>query len=415
MKNGKPFTCQHCGKPGVAHVRTSDPKFHRECYGLSLRVPGSKKVPCSNCGQPKEKHGTATTLCLKCQRLSRAVPLGKPLDDQLLELLKRGEQTPLDLSHKTGSTPGQVLDTLIALQAKGHNLHHFGDLWSFERKPVPGGVQVPTLVSDKDGWFKIGVVSDTHICSKQERLAELRDFYRVMETNGISTVLHSGNWIDGEAPFNKHELIVHGMDAQLEYFGEQYPKHQGITTYAVAGDDHEGWYAQREGVDIGRYCEDVMRRGGRTDWKNLGYMEAFIPLQHAITGKQSMYHVIHPGGGSAYATSYTVQKLVESYEGGSKPAIVQVGHYHKAEYLHTRNVHAVQAGCFQDQTIFARKKRLIFTIGGWIIAFRQNPETGAIEEFVSYFKSYFDRGYYQNNRWSLSGPVSQVPRLIEAA
>lgn len=153
--------------------------------------------------------------------------------------------------------------------------------------------------------------------------------------------------------------------------------------------------------------------GGRTDWQNLGYVEAFIPLQHAATGKPSMYHVIHPGGGSAYATSYTVQKLVESYEGGSKPAIAQVGH-HKAEYLHTRNVHTVQAGCFQDQTIFARKKRLIFTIGGWIVAFRQNPDTGAVEEFVSYFKNYFDRGYYENQRWSLSGPVTKVARL-EAA
>lgn len=79
---------------------------------------------------------------------------------------------------------------------------------------------MPTLVSDADGWFKVCVVSDTHLCSKQERLAELKDFYRVLEANGIQTVLHSGNYIDGEAPFNKYELLVRGMDAQLQYLGE---------------------------------------------------------------------------------------------------------------------------------------------------------------------------------------------------
>lgn len=411
---GKAFTCQHCGEPGVAHPRTKDPKYHRECKAKAQIKPGWNQVPCSNCGQPRVKNGNRTGLCRPCELLSRTTKLNQSIDVQLLELLKRGEQTPRDLAAKVNASPGAVLDALLGLQSRGHNLHNFGELWSFEKKPIPGGVQVPTLISDKDGWFKIGAVTDTHLCSKQERLDELKDFYRVLAANGVSTVLHSGNYVDGEAPFNRYELLVRGMDAQLEYLGENYPRHDGITTYAVSGDDHEGWYAQREGVDIGRYTEDVMRRGGRTDWKNLGYMEAFIPLQHAVSGKQTMYHVIHPGGGSSYATSYTAQKLVESYEGGSKPAIAQIGHYHKAEYLHTRNVHTVQAGCFQDQTIFARKKRLVFTIGGWILQFRQNPETGAIEEFVSYFKNYFDRGYYQNQRWSLSGPVTQVPRLAAA-
>ncbi len=254
-------------------------------------------------------------------------------------------------------------------------------------------------------------MGDTHLCSKQERLEELHDLYRIYEANGIKTVLHAGNWIDGEARFNKHELKVHGMDAQLAYMGEHYPRVNGITTLAVAGDDHEGWYAQREGVDIGSYMQMVMERGGRRDIKNLGYMECYIPLTHKISGKQTMIHVMHPGGGSAYATSYTVQKIVEGYEGGEKPAALFAGHYHKAEHLEARNIHCFQTGCFQDQTVFARKKKLTFTIGGWIVMFRQNPETGAIEEVVSYFKSYYNRGYYANNRWSLSGDVTRVPRI----
>jgi hypothetical protein len=412
MAAEKTFTCEHCKTPGIVTTHGGRQKYHKACYAEAQRT-GRKKIACRTCGKAIESRGTKTATCQLCERSARSLgaATGQSLDVQLLELLKRGEHTPRTLAEKTRATPGQVLDRLLELQTHGHNVHNFGELWSLEKKPASGGAHVPVLTSDKEGWFKIGAVSDTHLCSKQERLDELKDFYRVMDGNGISTVLHSGNYIDGEAPFNKYELLVRGMDAQLEYAGEHYPQHKGIDTYLISGDDHEGWYCQREGVDIGRYAEDVMRRNGRTDWHNLGYMEAFIPLRHLLTGAQSMYHVIHPGGGSSYATSYTVQKLVEGYEGGEKPAIAQVGHYHKSGYLHTRNVHTIQPGCFQDQTIFARKKKLTFTIGGWILMFRQHPDTGAIEDFVSYFKPYFNRGYYVNNRWSLSGDITKVPRI----
>ena len=141
-------------------------------------------------------------------------------------------------------------------------------------------------------------------------------------------------------------------------------------------------------------------------------MEAFVPLRHAVTGAVSRYHVMHPGGGTAYATSYTVQKIVEGYEGGEKPAVLQAGHYHKLEFINIRNVWVLQAGCTQDQTVFARKKKITFSIGGGILYLRQNPETGAIEEAMPYTKHYFNKGYYQNNRWSLSGPVTKVPRVF---
>ena len=293
----------------------------------------------------------------------------------------------------------------------GLDVGDVGGKWTTKARPTTTFHEDTPLVSDKDGWHKFGAIGDTHLCSKQERLAELADMYRIFAANGVKTVLHTGNYIDGESRFNRHELKVHGMDAQLQYLGEHYPEVSGITTFMVSGDDHEGWFAQREGVDIGFYAQKVLERGGRADLRDLGYMEAFVPLRHGVSGKEAMIHVCHPGGGSAYAVSYTMQKQIEAYEGGEKPAIALAGHYHKAEHLEMRNVHGFQTGCFQDQTTFMRKKKLIATIGGWLLWVRQNPETGAVEEVVSYFKSYFNQGYYVNNRWSLSGPVSLVPRL----
>jgi hypothetical protein len=406
----KTFICEHCHKPGQQN-REGTLKFHRKCYHESLRT-GRATIACTGCKKPVIRKDNKNGRCATCDRLHRTGLLGKPLDVQLLELLKKDEQTPRTLAEITTATPGQVLDKLLELQHHGHNVHNFGELWSLEKVPQTGGIIVPALESDKDGWYAIGFVSDTHLCSVHERLDVLNDLYNIFEANGITRVMHSGNYIDGEARFNRFELLVHGMDRQLQYLGEHYPQRKGIETWAVSGDDHEGWYCQREGVDIGRYAEDVMRRGGRTDWKNLGYMEAFVPLTHKETGKTSRYHVMHPGGGTAYATSYTVQKIVEGYEGGEKPAVLQAGHYHKIEFINIRNVWCLQPGCVMDQTVFARKKKITFSVGGGIIYLRQNPETGAIEEAVPFIKHYFNRGYYENNRWSLSGPITKVPRLI---
>jgi hypothetical protein len=376
--------------------------------------PGCKNTVTPNVG----RRGGFNKYCsLDCGRFMRAEGLrkpkiaGKPIDETILSLLKHGEQTPNALALRTGATPGQVLDTLLSLKNSGKNLYVFGDRWTLEREPKTGGTFAECLVSDNDGWHKFGAIGDTHLCSKQERLEELHDIYRIFEANGIRNVLHTGNYIDGEARFNKHELKVHGLDAQLAYMGEHYPENKGIRTLMVSGDDHEGWYGQREGIDIGFTMQSVMERGGRRDLINLGYMECFIPLKHAKTGVTSMVHVVHPGGGSAYAISYTMQKQIEAYEGGEKPTIVLAGHYHKSDHLYIRNVHGFQTGCFQDQTIFMRKKKLSAAIGGWVLFVRQNPETGAVEDVVSYWKGYYNRGYYVNQRWSLSGPVTKVPRI----
>ena len=97
---------------------------------------------------------------------------------------------------------------------------------------------------------------------------------------GIAPSLNAGNWIDGEMRFNRRDLLVGGMNGQIEYLVENYPNIAGIQTWAITGDDHEGWYTQDSGVDIGGYAEMKMRRAGRQDWHDLGYMERDIVLEH---------------------------------------------------------------------------------------------------------------------------------------
>ena len=68
-------------------------------------------------------------------------------------------------------------------------------------------------------------------------------------------------------------------------------------------------------------------------------------------------------------------------------------HYHKAEYLFYRNVHALQTGCFQSQTPFTRGKGISVHIGGWIVTIKVD-EYGTIQritpEFIPFYKSIKD-------------------------
>lgn len=300
-----------------------------------------------------------------------------------------------------------------AIGSGGVNLHRSGDKFTIDTSPPPSYLtgRVLEYVSRPDNTFLFGATSDNHLGSKYARLDVLNDLYDKFAAAGVDRVFNAGNWIDGEARFNKHDLLVHGMDAQCRYLAEHYPQRPGIETYAVAGDDHEGWYAQREGVDIGRYAERTMRDAGRTDWHDLGYMEAHIRLVNANTGAWSMLSCVHPGGGSAYALSYSIQKIIESLEGGEKPAVGLYGHYHKLWAGIIRGVWCLQTGCTEDQTPFMRKNKLSAHIGGAIVGLDQDPETGAITSMTPKMMRYFNKGYY-NDRWSMARPAILPERAV---
>ena len=288
--------------------------------------------------------------------------------------------------------------------------------FAIEHEAPPMGTSLSAgweLVSAKDNTFRFAAFGDLHAASKYSRPDVREDLTRRAERFGAQCIFDTGNWIDGEMRFNRYDIEAAGIDAQCRLLAKVYPK-TDIPTYAVAGADHEGWYVKSEGIDVGRYCESVMREYGHK-WTNLGYMEADIRLVNANTGKSCVLRVMHPGGGSSYAHSYRPQKIIESLEGGEKPAIVCLGHYHKLDCGFVRNVWYLQTGCGQDQTPFMRQKALEAHVGGFLVECEQDPETGAIIGFTPQARRYFNRAYYfaegkGNNRWSGHGPVTQVPR-----
>ena len=344
---------------------------------------------------------------LKAAEIVRPVPSEEDRQALLLKML-RGSATLELIAERLKVSRGNALDLCDRLRDAGYNVLQRGDRFSLEATPaqLPHDDALHVYESDDAGRYRFGFVTDNHLGSKYAREDVLHDLYDWFSREGITRVYNAGNWIDGEARFNRHDLLVHGMDEQLRYFAKRYPQRDGITTYYIAGDDHEGWYAKDGGVDIGKRAEQTARDLQRTDLRYLGYMEAYITLRHAKTRAEAQLLLVHPGGGSSYAISYAPQKFVEALQGGEKPAVVMFGHWHKMDCFNYRNVWIMQGGTTEDQTPFMRKKKLEAHVGGMIVELEQD-EQGAIPVCVPRMKRYFDRGYY-NNQFNMADDISRA-------
>ena len=261
--------------------------------------------------------------------------------------------------------------------------------------PRPEFGFLPLSAIDSGDWIRLGLCGDTHLCCREERLGELHTQYDLYQSEGITKVFHAGNPVDGYVPrINGGSVFETSIDGQAQYFVDNYPRRKGITTYFITGDDHEGWW-MKEGFNFGAYLQFIAENAGRTDLKYIGHVEADVEIRPKGSRVPTIMKIQHPGGGSAYARSYTGQKQVEAFEGGEKPGLLVQGHYHVSNYMNDRNIHVVSLPGFQDQTIFARKKRLRMEIGAAFVEFKVNPDDGAISRFKVEFSRYFTRKYYQ--------------------
>ena len=325
----------------------------------------------------------------------QATRTGENLAEMVAKVVANKRVNVIDLANTFNVAPKQINQALDELKAKNIILDVFTDASIQLAKEIPV-VDAPFTLDTKkfkEKEFAIGFTADNHIGNKKERLDVLNALYDKFAEYGIETVYNGGNYIDGECRFNQHEIYVHGVEDQLDNFLVKYPQRKGMTTYFVSGDDHEGWYVQREHINIGELLVDKAHRIGRNDLVNLGYMERDIEFK---TEKgSSILRVIHAGGGSSYATSYSAQKYVESLQGGEKPSIILCGHYHKFDYSYPREVHFVQGGCTVDQTNFMRKKKIQGHVGGVVLWLRQN-ELGVFTSVRIEWLPFYNAKYYKD-------------------
>ena len=198
-------------------------------------------------------------------------------------------------------------------------------------------------------WFTYGYMSDTHI--GHEKFDEQLFYHAVDKFNEreVDFVIHPGDHLEGMSgrPGHVYELSEMGYNAQINKAVELY-SHITQPMFGIDG-NHDQWFKQKHdmGVIVG---EDLERR--LPNYTHLGEWEGDLMVGNI------WIKLFHANDGTAYAHSYKLQKLIESFTGGEKPDILHSGHYHKALHQFSRNVHGFESGTLCGQSQFMRGKKL---------------------------------------------------------
>ena len=210
-----------------------------------------------------------------------------------------------------------------------------------------------------DKRIRIGVMGDMHIGHSKFRPDVLDKAFKFYKQEGVEVIYQAGDILEGMSgrPGHIYELNQIGFNAQINY-AQSLLSSAPAPIYAITG-NHDQWYLKKgdAGVDVGEELEARL-----SNFHYLGMNEADVKLKDNVTLK-----LFHPNDGTAYAQSYKIQKLIESFTESEKPNILVEGHYHKSLYTHIRGVHGFEAGCFQDQSEFMRLKKLPANVGFWLL------------------------------------------------
>lgn len=299
------------------------------------------------------------------------------IDDsvKLLPYLKK-PRTVTDLATVVDRSEMTIHKWLDELNEQGYNLQRMGDSWYLDKNVNPSESRIDLKTTETH--LTIGIVSDTHACSRAQQITFLRDFYKRCADKGVTDMYHAGDMLAGTKvyPGQMGEIFRHTEDEQIEYVVEAYPKIKGVTTHVIGGN----------------HCLSFVKDGGadplvrialeRPDIDYIGPYSGWVDLTDAC----SMY-MIHPMGGPAYAVSYKMQKLIESFEGGRKPNIAVMGHFHQQLYMRVRNVHGIMPCSFEAQTLYLRRKAIQPQIGGVMLSIDFDDD-GAIQSLDPKFISY---------------------------
>lgn len=275
--------------------------------------------------------------------LSEFAEAGDPLVGRVKEALRRKKSYRVEtLADKLDVAPKRVREAVQALRDAGYRIpdEAAGVIELAKVDPSRAGDlhKLPLTLLDGDR-IKFGVVSDTHLCSKECALDELHLAYDYFEREGITTVLHGGDLVAGMGIFPLQHLYIthHSFEDQRDFSVANYPRRDGITTHIIGGNhDLEG--------DFGKAgCDPVSAFADRRDDVNyLGAYSAWLELANG-----AYVHMLHGKGGVGYALSYKMQKIIESYPPGRKPAALILGHYHRQSTMDVRGVQGMYPACFE--------------------------------------------------------------------
>lgn len=345
--------------------------------------------------------------CLECERAAAKARRQRPIasgllephenplevDPQIVRLIALAKKSISfsDLCNALDSSPKKTEALLRKAAERNAPIHVEHDTITVRRAlPVSDSVADIKLTRSVGDTIRLGAISDTHLGSKYCLRGAIRDVIHWMHAEGVRDILHSGDVLEGCYRHSLFELSHSGFDDQLRDAAKCFPELEGLRYHFISG-NHDFTFEEKIGMRAGMAIQSGMRALGRNDWLCYGDRNAYLRIGGAVV------NLWHPGGGSAYARSYNLQKRIEAYT-AIKPHILLMGHYHQYCYVYERGIHGIMMPTFQGSgSNFAQSLKGSPAIGGLILEW-QMSETGRIHNFNPRPRFFFEKDTIFNPR-----------------
>lgn len=296
-------------------------------------------------------------------------------DAWLLDVLKsEGDSATVEeLADAADVSPRRVREALERLGHGGYRLAEEDDARIVLRRvPVPSDTVHRALFAGEE--IRLGIVSDTHLGSKHCRLDELHMAYKLLEDEGIETVLHPGDLVCGTGiyPGQINDIDLHTLEAQIDFAAENYPRFKGRTLLIGGNHDLEGAFGK-----VGANPALAVANQ-RDDIDYLGDYRATIELEQG-----TRLYLLHPKGGMGYSADYKVRKLAEGFESGTKPNACFIGHFHRRGDFEARGIQMLLCGCFESGGSLGPRLGLLDPAVGFHIVTMRIGDDGSIVKWES--------------------------------
>lgn len=224
----------------------------------------------------------------------------------------------------------------------------------------PKQLERPVLNFEGDE-LTFGFMTDPHIGSIFFEDSLMESFYKECEKQKANLIFCSGDITEGMSnrPDQIYELTDIGFSAQIEHAQILLNK-APLPILAIDG-NHDRWGIKSGGIFV---VKEIAKKVPQMTFLNHDVGDTMI--------NGTKWTLWHGEDTSSYATSYRIQKIIESMTGGDKPNVLLLGHTHKQAYIFERNVHAVSGGALSYQSSWMRAKRIPCHTGFHILKARIN-------------------------------------------
>jgi predicted phosphodiesterase len=222
---------------------------------------------------------------------------------------------------------------------------------------TPGLPRVPVVDFSGDE-FTFAAITDLHMGSVYYVEEWLSRALEECAKRSVQRIEVAGDVTEGMSSRDGHvyELTHIGYERQRDYAVDQLAQWDGPID--LIDGNHDRWFGKVG--DIGAcIVKDIAERLPNATY--LGPDEGNVSVGGAVV------KLWHGEDSSSYAVSYRVQKLVEAFAPGEKPAVLLCGHTHKQGYFCPRAVHALSCGALSRQSRWMRSKRMECHSGFWIV------------------------------------------------